>query len=109
MVNNTTNRDKSNGQYCDTRLDKVCTCGHTLGAHTADKRAGVQPCLADDCACECFKLDPKRTAGNVATLAEAEAIAATWRADGFRVGVSGQSDNGQFTGSFRVDGTRKRS
>lgn len=36
-------RDKSNGRYTDSKFDKPCTCGHTLGQHTADKLAGCQP------------------------------------------------------------------
>jgi hypothetical protein len=53
MVINT--RDKSTGRYADTKLDKMCKCGHTLGNHTADKFGNQQPCLADDCGCACFK------------------------------------------------------
>jgi hypothetical protein len=49
-----TTRDKATGRYADTKLDKPCTCGHTLGQHTADKSGKVQPCLADGCDCDCF-------------------------------------------------------
>jgi hypothetical protein len=49
-----TTRDKKTGRYVDTKFDKPCTCGHTLGDHTADKAGPIQPCLALDCECECF-------------------------------------------------------
>jgi hypothetical protein len=54
MVNANSNRDKANGRYTDSRLDKPCTCGHTLGNHTADRDGDYQPCLVNGCACDCF-------------------------------------------------------
>jgi hypothetical protein len=55
-----TNRDNVSGRYVDTRFDKVCVCGHTLGYHTAEKSADSQPCIIGDfeevgCDCACFK------------------------------------------------------
>ena len=44
-------RDKGNGQYVHTHFEAVCTCGHTLGRHSANAVAGVRECFADDCAC----------------------------------------------------------
>ena len=49
-----TQRDKATGRYTDTRFDKLCTCGHTLGNHTAEKVGNHQECLTDGCECECF-------------------------------------------------------
>ena len=56
-----TNRDRATGRYVDTMFDKPCTCGHTLGVHTADRRAGEQPCLVGQmgdggvpCDCDAF-------------------------------------------------------
>jgi hypothetical protein len=45
----------------------------------------------------------KRVERDVPTMAQAEAIAAQWRTEGFRVGTSYQGDNGL----YRVDGLRK--
>jgi hypothetical protein len=54
---NDTNRERRSGRYKFT-LDRACTCGHTLGHHTAARvktpAGSVQECL-EDCACECFK------------------------------------------------------
>lgn len=51
----------------------------------------------------------KRIQKDVATLAEAERIAASWRLEGFRVGTSAQSGpNFSYTGLFQVDGRRKK-
>lgn len=47
-------RDKSSGRYTDSRLDKLCSCGHTLGQHSAEKAGKEQPCYADGCDCDCF-------------------------------------------------------
>jgi hypothetical protein len=52
-------RDKATGRYADSNLDKVCTCGHTLGKHTGDKSGRCQPCLEDGCDCECFKKEKR--------------------------------------------------
>ena len=52
-----TNRN-ADGRYTYSRFDRLCTCGHTLGCHTADRdaRARVQPCIdsGTDCDCEFF-------------------------------------------------------
>jgi len=56
LATRNTARDKANGRYAHSRFDKVCACGHTLGEHTADKRGNEQPCLADGCECEVFKV-----------------------------------------------------
>jgi hypothetical protein len=45
-------RDKANGRYTDSRLDKLCSCGHTLGQHSAEKVGKEQPC--HECDCNCF-------------------------------------------------------
>lgn len=50
----------------------------------------------------------KQRIENIATLAEAEGIAADLRRRGYRVGVSGQSDNGRHTGRYCVNATPKR-
>lgn len=49
-----TTRDKATGRYSDTKFEKPCQCGHTLGQHTAEKVAGSQPCTVLDCTCECW-------------------------------------------------------
>lgn len=54
MTTATTNRDKADGRYVDTKFEKPCTCGHTLGQHTAERCGAEQPCLADGCECDCF-------------------------------------------------------
>lgn len=55
-------RDRKNGQFGH-GFDTLCTCGHTKGNHTADKRKHegkwFQPCIVGDfgapfCNCECF-------------------------------------------------------
>lgn len=53
----TTNRE-SDGRYAVSRFDRPCTCGHTLGGHTADRdaKAKSQPCLENGCDCEFFTL-----------------------------------------------------
>lgn len=40
--------------------ERLCTCGHDLGVHSAEKVDGKRPCFSADftgvdCACECFK------------------------------------------------------
>lgn len=47
-------RDKSNGRYTDSKFDKPCSCGHTLGQHSAEKVGKERPCFADACDCNCF-------------------------------------------------------
>jgi hypothetical protein len=54
-------RTPEDGRYTYSKLDRVCTCGHTLGVHTAARSRGSQPCLAYDegvaeepCDCDCF-------------------------------------------------------
>ena len=53
-----TNRETHTGRYAN-KLDVPCTCGHTLGQHTAAscKIDGkkFQECCEDDCDCQCFK------------------------------------------------------
>jgi hypothetical protein len=48
-----TNRNRANGRYTDSRLDKPCACGHSLGQHDAEKVGNEQPCQI--CDCECWK------------------------------------------------------
>lgn len=49
-------RETNTGRYAVRGLDMLCTCGHTLGLHTAARSKGSQPCLAEcDCDCGCFK------------------------------------------------------
>lgn len=47
---------RSNGRYDLSRLDRRCTCGHTLGEHTA---AGEHECVAgygfSGCRCDGFR------------------------------------------------------
>lgn len=50
-----TNRDTATGRYVDTKLEKVCVCGHALAIHTAARVDGCQPCLEYPCPCESFK------------------------------------------------------
>lgn len=51
-------RDRKNGQYAPS-IDRLCVCGHTLGAHTAARVGGEQPCIMGDidegCDCKSFK------------------------------------------------------
>jgi hypothetical protein len=60
MIGIMNERDRQTGRYTDTRLTKLCVCGHALGQHTADKQGPVQPCLAPECECECFTTPKKR-------------------------------------------------
>jgi len=57
-MNNSTNRDKLNGQYAH-KLEHACKCGHRKGQHDAEKAVlegkPYQPCQEDGCTCECFK------------------------------------------------------
>ena len=48
-------RDRRTGQYAYSRWEMPCTCGHTLGEHTAAVCEGQRPCLAEDCDCDRFK------------------------------------------------------
>ena len=63
----------ADGQYTFDKMDRLCTCGHKLGVHTAARAKnsdGVyeQPCMAADeppydvehCDCDCFKPARKR-------------------------------------------------
>lgn len=52
----TTARDKRTGQFAPS-VERPCRCGHPLGAHTAARVAGEQPCL--ECECESFKKGAK--------------------------------------------------
>lgn len=50
---------EGDGRFALERFDHVCTCGHTLGKHTAARRKDAtgkvgQPCLEDDCPCDVF-------------------------------------------------------
>ncbi len=53
-------REIGTGKYTFTGgFERACTCGHTLGGHTAARAKGAdgkmyQECL-EDCACLCFK------------------------------------------------------
>lgn len=46
-------RRKDSGRYAHA-LDRLCACGHTLGAHTAESTEDEQPC----CICDCQKFQP---------------------------------------------------
>ncbi len=48
-------RDKATGRYADSKLEKPCRCGHTLGQHSAEKAGNERPCFAAGCDCGCFK------------------------------------------------------
>ena len=50
-----TKRERKTGRYAPMTLAAPCKCGHTLGQHVAERHRGEQPCVADDCGCECFK------------------------------------------------------
>ena len=59
----TTHRE-GDGRYTFSDLDRLCRCGHTLGAHGA---IGARGCMADECfepesdvPCDCAKFKPKR-------------------------------------------------
>jgi hypothetical protein len=65
------NREKGTGRYAfDGDFDRLCTCGHRLGQHTADRGRDpetgkmMQPCIIGDdgrthCDCACFKPAPR--------------------------------------------------
>jgi hypothetical protein len=46
-------RRRDSGRYAHAH-DRLCTCGHMLGMHTADATENEQPCLILDCPCEKF-------------------------------------------------------
>jgi len=54
MTTTATNRNRTTGRYTVSKFETPCQCGHTLGAHTADRRGTDQPCLTDGCDCESF-------------------------------------------------------
>lgn len=50
-------RDRSTGRYTyENRWERLCTCGHTLGHHTAEApHVCIEPDFSDiECACERF-------------------------------------------------------
>ena len=66
------NRERNgDGRYTYSRFDRLCTCGHTLGVHTAERvktpEGTMQPCIVHEefgwklfhCDCECFKPERK--------------------------------------------------
>ena len=62
------NREVNSGRYAfDGNFDRLCTCGHTLGNHTAARgrcpTTGKmeQPCMID-CGCECMCFKPAKVA-----------------------------------------------
>lgn len=61
-------RDKSTGQFVhDGKSERLCTCGHGLGVHSAAVVDGERPCFHGDlggepCACARFKLTRKKSA-----------------------------------------------
>ncbi len=64
------NRDQKSGQFVhDEDFDRMCTCGHTLGIHTAASVGGERPCMhgtfkehAPSALCGCRKFKLKRVA-----------------------------------------------
>ena len=46
-------RDRTTGRYVDADMTAACTCGHTLGSHTAAAVDGQRDCLT--CECDRFK------------------------------------------------------
>lgn len=52
-------REQGTGKYLHSKWTRLCRCGHPVGIHSAEKRAGSQPCLASDvgidCDCERFR------------------------------------------------------
>lgn len=63
-------RERGTGRYKHT-VERLCTCGHALAMHTAErvKHAGesLQPCIVADfypsieCSCDCFRPAAKST------------------------------------------------
>ena len=53
-------RERDTGRYTYRGFDQLCTCGHRLGDHTAERVAGEQPCLVDGCDCQCFRPSGRR-------------------------------------------------
>jgi hypothetical protein len=51
-----TQRNRGTGRYTDTNPAKLCTCGHPLGTHTAERLNDEQPCLVDRCPCQSFRM-----------------------------------------------------
>lgn len=52
-------RAKKTGQYTFSMMERLCTCGHRLGDHTAE---APHDCIVDMSGCGCAKFRPAKGA-----------------------------------------------
>lgn len=56
-----THRNPKSGRYDDSKLEKLCACGHTLGVHLAGGDRGcINHEVGDGTECECAKFKKAR-------------------------------------------------